>query len=316
MSPRTPPTLPRRGRGTEQAGPPCGSAPLGAQGACELSVTLPLPTSTPPQQPPGTALGPFPALPAHLLPASPVSPAPLPGAGSQAPQQAACSAPGTASCELNSPATVCRVHWELWGAGAFLLSLSLFQKVAHVFSFFLKLINTPSSHPHFSSPSASRLWFRSQSMCPQWYLPTCHWVTTAPLPSAHLIPMMTLQPFLSRPAFHKEKNELREVGDVPNVVQLNHGAHMATPTSGTLSDVNAGTTSMQVEQEVKGKGGAWETGLRFTPGTVYDPTASTKRCGPSQWTTEAKAQKICSRITIYTRFKNRQIKCCPLGTHW
>ena len=78
--------------------------------------------------------------------------------------------------------------------------------------------------------------------------------------------MMTLQPFLSRPAFHKEKNELREVGDVPNVVQLNHGAHMATPTSGTLSDVNAGTTSMQVEQEVKGKGGAWETGLRFTPG--------------------------------------------------
>ena len=47
--------------------------------------------------------------------------------------------------------SVCRVHWELWGAGAFLLSLSLFQKVAHVFSFFLKLIYTPSSHPHFSS---------------------------------------------------------------------------------------------------------------------------------------------------------------------
>ena len=203
VSPHTPPTMPPRGRGREQAGPPCGSAPLGAQGAWELSVTLPLPTSPPPQQPPGTALGPFPALPARLLPASPVSPAPLPGAGSQAPKQAAHSALGTARWELNSPATVCRVHWELWGPRASLLSLSLFQKVAHVFSFFLKLIYTHSSHPHFSSPSAFCLWFSSQSTCPQWYLPTCHWVTTAPLPSAHLIPMMMLQPFLSRPAFHK-----------------------------------------------------------------------------------------------------------------
>lgn len=76
------------------------------------------------------------------------------------------------------------------------------------------------------------------------------------------------------------------------MVQPNHDAHVATLTSGTLSDVNAGTTSIEAEQEVKSKGGAWETGLRFTPGTVYDPTASMKQCGPSQWTTEAKTQKI------------------------
>lgn len=57
-----PPTLLPWGRGTEQAGPLCGSAPLGAQGAWELSVTFPLHASPLPQQPLGTALGlaPFP----------------------------------------------------------------------------------------------------------------------------------------------------------------------------------------------------------------------------------------------------------------
>lgn len=46
-------------------------------------------------------------------------------------------------------------------------------------------------------------------------------------------------------------------------VQPNHVAHVATPTSGTLSDVNAGTISIEAEQEVKGKGGIWEMGLTF-----------------------------------------------------
>ena len=75
-----------------------------------------------------------------------------------------------------------------------------------------------------------------------------------------------------------------------------------------LSDVNGGTTSSKAEREVGGKGGTWEAGLRFLPGTVYYRPASTKRHGYISVYYRAKEdpEDFLGRIAIYIRFKNRQ----------